>query len=70
VAYTGRLHRHAIPAYLRVDARLGWHVSPGVVAAVGVRNLGDSRHVEFASTLGEVITDARRSAFVQLSWEF
>jgi iron complex outermembrane receptor protein len=70
VAYTGRLHRHAIPAYLRVDARLGWHVSPGVVAAVGVRNLTDSRHVEFASTLGEVITDARRSAFVQLSWEF
>jgi iron complex outermembrane receptor protein len=59
-----------VGAYTRVDGRLGWNVTGPLTLAVGVRNLLDSEHVEFTSTLGEVPTRVRRSVFANVNWRF
>jgi iron complex outermembrane receptor protein len=69
-AYTAELIKQQIPGYTRVDARLAWRIRPALTLAAGVRNLGDARHREFASTLGELPTETRRSLFAQLRVRF
>jgi iron complex outermembrane receptor protein len=67
-AYTAPLRKQQIPAYVRVDARLAWRLGTHASIAVGGRNLTDAAHQEFGSTLGEMPTLVRRSAYVQLGW--
>jgi iron complex outermembrane receptor protein len=68
VAYVGMLDNSRIPRYTRVDLRATWRLTREVSIAAGGRNLIDDRHIEFASTLGEVPTLIPRSGYVNLIW--
>ncbi|HTV01823.1 MAG TPA: TonB-dependent receptor [Luteitalea sp.] len=65
-----RLIGHRVPAYHRIDARLGWQPNQAVRLSVGARNLGTGRHREFGSTLGETPTYMPRSVYAQCAWHF
>lgn len=66
--WVDRLIKQQIPSYSRLDASVVWHVTRFLSVAAGGANLLDSRHPEFGSTLGELPTEARRSAYVTLAW--
>ncbi len=46
---TGALPALVVPAYTRVDARLGYRLRPEVEISVAGQNLQGGRHVEFVS---------------------
>lgn len=67
----GRLPSLGVPAYLRLDTRLGWRLSErGEISLVG-QNLLRGRHTEFGS-LGASIetTQVKRSAHAKITWTF
>jgi len=69
VAYVGRLLA-GIPAYTRVDTRLGWRINERLdVSAVG-QNLLSPRHAEFPDDVGVDHTLVARSVFVKLTFKF
>jgi iron complex outermembrane receptor protein len=49
VREVGRLPNPAIPSYVSVDARIGWHFLKNVELSLSGTNLFDDRHQEFGS---------------------
>jgi len=70
VYYTGRLPGPQIPAYARVDARLGWRPTEQLETSIGVQNLLDPRHFEFGSGDFVKATQVGRNAYGKLTWRF
>jgi iron complex outermembrane receptor protein len=68
--YVSALTHQAIPAYLRCDLRLGAKLAHNVELSVGGRNLLDDRHPEFRSEDYIRSAEARRSAYLKISFEF
>lgn len=69
-ARTGKLL--SVPAYTRVDARLGWAASETVSFSLAAQNLVGPAHVEFDGLLDGVPARSRvgRTAYGQVSWRF
>jgi iron complex outermembrane recepter protein len=65
--YVGELPSPPVSDYLQADARLGWHVRPGITVALVGRDLFSARHPEFASVPQREI---QRRAELQLEWRF
>ena len=67
----GRLPSFAVPAYVRVDTRVGWHWSERAEISLVGQNLFRGRHTEFGS-LGASIqtTQVERSAYAKFTWNF
>ena len=68
--YVSSLEGVSIPAYLRLDSRLGWRLTQEAELSVALQNLLDDRHPEY---LSEDITHAfevGRSAYLKLTWWF
>jgi iron complex outermembrane receptor protein len=67
----GRLPAMAVPAYVRLDTRLGWRWSErGEISLVG-QNLLRSHHPEFGSQAGTILsTESKRSAYAKITWTF
>lgn len=61
------LPQPAIPSYVAVDARLGWHIRRDIELSLIGNNLFDRRHQEFAST---VASELGRSIQMRLRWDF
>jgi iron complex outermembrane receptor protein len=62
--------RHAfLPAYHRVDTRLGWRPSPRWELSVVGQHLLDNHHVE-SPPLFAVPTEVGRSVYGKLTWTF
>ncbi|MEW5979529.1 MAG: TonB-dependent receptor [Acidobacteriota bacterium] len=59
-----------VPAYNRLDLRLGWRLRENFELSVGGQNLLDPHHREFRSIFGEEITEVKRSAYAKLVWRF
>ena len=60
-----------VPAYTRLDARLGWHVREGVELSLGLQNLLDNRHPEFNGVdAGVIPSQVRRSIYGKVTWKF
>ena len=59
-----------IPGYFRLDLRLGWRPTRDIEASVGVRNVLDDRHPEFAPGLREKATEVPRSVYGKVTWRF
>jgi len=59
-----------IPGYFRLDLRLGWRPTRDIEASVGVRNVLDDRHPEFAPGLREKATEVPRSVYGKVMWRF
>ena len=63
-----RLPNPAVPSYVAVDARIGWHATDGLELYVGAQNIFDKSHPEAgdAATRSEV----RRSVYLGARWRF
>jgi iron complex outermembrane recepter protein len=66
----GSSDEHRVPAYARVDLRVGCRVSDQLKVSVAGLNLLDARHAEFLSVSNEEITQPRRSVVLQTVWAF
>ena len=66
--FTGQV---AVPAYNRLDARLGWKPVQNLDLSLGLQNLLDPRHVEYASA-ADVVTGNQvgRSIYGKVTWRF
>jgi len=65
----GELRRLAVPAYTRADARLAVALSGRLSVAVSGRNLLESSHPEYRSSV-VVATRIPRSVTVHLVWKY
>jgi iron complex outermembrane receptor protein len=72
VRYVDPLPDLHIPAYVALDARLGWKPLPGLEIAVAAQNLIDKRHPEFAPEgfLSIHTTESPRSVYGKVTWTY
>ena len=69
--YVGKLPSQNIPAYTRLDARLGWMPRRDLEFSLGARNLFDRRHPEFVSAIvGPGTSEVPRSVYGAATWRF
>jgi iron complex outermembrane receptor protein len=69
--YVDKLPNQNIPAYTRVDARLGWRPNRDLELSLGARNLLDRQHPEFVSALvGPGTSEVPRSIYGAATWRF
>jgi iron complex outermembrane recepter protein len=66
VRNVGSLPNPVVPAYVAVDAWLGWRVSRGVELSLTLQNLFDSTHAEFGDPATRSVFE--RGAFLKLVW--
>ena len=68
--FVSKLANQNVPAYNRLDARLGWRFSEGLDFSLGIQNGLDPRHAEFGS--GDLIlsSQAKRTAYGRFTWRF
>jgi iron complex outermembrane receptor protein len=73
VYYVGRLRDSgdgAVPAYTRVDSRLGWRIGESVEVSLVGQNLLRPRHEEFHDEFEVRNTLVQRSVFGRFTWRF
>lgn len=71
VAYVGNLPGPGVPAYTRVDTRLGWHAGERLELSIVGQNLLSPRHQEFsAGVYPASYTLVERSVFARVTWHF
>lgn len=70
VFFVGKLIDDGIPAYTRVDTRLGWRIGESIELSVVGQNLLAPRHTEFGDAFEVNHTQVERSALVKLTWRF
>ncbi|MCP4714923.1 MAG: TonB-dependent receptor [Deltaproteobacteria bacterium] len=69
--YVDNLTSGNIPSYVRLDARIGWHLMAGLEFSLALQNLLDDRHPEFDNTnFGLERTEVERSIYAKISWRF
>lgn len=66
----GRAASSGIPAYFRLDARLGWHPTQGVELGLVGQNLLDDRHAEFIPISLRAPSEVPRSLRIYLKTGF
>jgi len=59
-----------IPAYTRLDLRLGWQAIDSVKLSLIGQNLLDKQHIQFGNQNGISATAVPRSIYAKLSWLF
>jgi iron complex outermembrane receptor protein len=71
LGYVSKLAVGNVPAYARVDSRLGWRVGEFVELSIVGQNLLTPRHAEFSDTLYPLNrTLVERSVFAKVTWRF
>jgi iron complex outermembrane receptor protein len=70
VYFVGRLADDGIPAYTRVDTRLGWRIGERVELSLVGQNLLTPHHFEFGNALEVIHSQVERSALVKVTWRF
>lgn len=70
VNYVDSLPATDIHSYIRLDARICWHIKKSVELSIVAQNLLDNRHLEFGP--GEMTdnSEVERSIFAKLTWRF
>jgi len=64
----GQLLDQSVPAYTRLDLRLGWHPGQSVDFDLIGQNLLAPRNLEFLNNTGIVASYATRSVFARVTW--
>ncbi len=59
-----------VPAYTRLDARVGWRVQRDLELGLTAHNLLDPAHPEFVNTSGPRTSEIPRSIFGAATWRF
>lgn len=67
--YVDNVPYHDIPSYIRLDARLGWHISKNMELSAVVQNLLDKHHPEFEDN-SVVPVEIQRGFLVELNYRF
>ena len=57
-------------SYARLDLRLGWRPVSNIQASIGVQNLLEDRHEEFASWNWELAQEVQRNIYGRFTWGF
>lgn len=57
-----------VPAYIELDARLGWHATPALAVSLVGRNLLRARHAEFGAEAFR--GEHERAASLRVEWRF
>lgn len=70
VYYVGKLLDQSVPAYTRVDLRVGWHARESLDLDFVGQDLLAPRHLEFLSNTGVVPSYVTRRVFARLTWRF
>ena len=71
IGYVSKLMDGNVPAYTRVDSRIGWRVGEFVEISVVGQNLLTPRHAEFSDTTYPLNhTLVERSVFGKVTWRF
>jgi len=71
VYYVSHLSNFGVPAYTRLDCRLGWRPTESVEISIAGQNLLDKRHPEFGSSRQFAnATLVKRSVYGKLTWRF
>ncbi len=67
--YVAALDVQNVPAYTRVDMRLGWHAGEFIEFSVNGQNLADRPHFEFLDDTGLFgPAEVARSVFAKMTW--
>ena len=67
----GRIASLDVPAYVRIDARIGWKLTRSLELSLASQNLLNHPHVEFVAEDGTTPTmKIGRSAYAKLTWRF
>jgi iron complex outermembrane recepter protein len=67
----GRIASLQVPAYVRVDARLGWKLTRSLELSAASENLFNHPHVEFVAEDPTIPTmKIGRSAYAKVTWRF
>jgi iron complex outermembrane receptor protein len=64
------LPNQQVPAYTRLDARVGWRAYAGLTLSLGVQNALEARHAEFDATIGSPVAQVERSVVGRIAWRF
>jgi iron complex outermembrane receptor protein len=70
VYHVGSLPALSVPAYTRIDARLGWRLSSAVEINLGGQNLQGGRHLEYVSEGPFAPSRVGRSFYARVAWRF
>jgi len=70
VYFVSALSNGPIPAYTRVDTRLGWRAGEFLELSITGQNLIQPRHVEFADAYTLRPTQIERSVLGRITWRF
>jgi iron complex outermembrane receptor protein len=68
--FVGQLSEDGIPAYTRVDMRLGWRIGESLELSLVGQNLLTPHHFEFSNAFEVNHTEVERSALVKVTWRF
>ncbi len=66
--YMGAMQALSVPAYTRLDMRVGWRASERSEISIGVQNMLEPRHQEFAVADYVVASPVSRSIYARLTW--
>jgi iron complex outermembrane receptor protein len=70
VYYVGSLANGPVPAYTRLDTRLGWHIGKFVDASITGQNLLTPRHIETLDGLEVTPMESARTVIARIVWHF
>jgi iron complex outermembrane receptor protein len=69
--FTDRANFQGVPSYTRLDTGLCWKAREGLTLNLVGQNLLNDRHVEFLELVtASRSTQAKRSAYIKLTWQF
>jgi iron complex outermembrane receptor protein len=68
--FVGMLADGPIPAYTRLDTRLGWRLGEYLELSISGQNLLRPLHFEFADAYGVDHTQVARSVLGKMIWRF
>lgn len=68
--YVGELPFQRVPAYTRLDMRVGWSRGEHVEFSIGGQNLLNAQHAEFRSVYAISPTEVQRNVYVKSIWRF
>lgn len=68
--HTDSLPGQSIPAYTRLDARIGWRSAKNFEASLVFQNLLDNRHFEYGRSFQVNPDEVERSVYAKVTWNF
>lgn len=70
IYFVDKLETFDIPAYTRLDLRLGWDPTPAWSLSLNIENALDDQHPEFPTRSGVIATEVPRIIYGQVTYRF